>query len=296
VTKFLNRPFYILLLYLVVIFIFALIYWVLPYSSFARDLSITESIYLSVITITTLGYGDITPVDQAGMYLTALESIFGILIIGIFINSAWKGYADNIEKEQSKKIQKSLKELKKNNLFSYFYFLKSVIDEYEYSNYEITTPIAKRYDGKEEFNFDFKFSEFKDIFGPSLRMQYGFSNSVVAIYFDVEKSLIGELKYVLANFGLEDFPKLKESIIAFLLYSRISNCEEALIGYAKLPKDSPLRKTLDEMIQKGDEPLPQEYYQSSLVTPVVVLFKTIPKKMKIIKEIVQEFEALSEEK
>lgn len=292
--KLLNRPLYIFLLYLVVISIFAFIYWALPCSSFKRDLTPSESIYLSVITITTLGYGDITPVDRAGMYITALESIIGILIIGVFINSAWKSYSDRIEREQSRRIRESLKESNKNNLLAYFSYLKSVIEEYRYINYEITTPIAVRDDVQEKFNFDFNFSDLKDMLGPSLKMKYGFPNSVISIYFNEEKSLVGEFKYVLANFGLEDFPRLKDLIINFLGVSHVANFEEALIGYAKYPKENFTRKMLEDLIQKFDELPPKEYHQSNMLTPVIVLFQTIPIKMKLINEIVQEFEALSE--
>ena len=292
--KLFNRPLYIFLLYLVVILIFALIYWALPCSSFERDLTPSESIYLSVITITTLGYGDITPVDRAGMYITALESIIGILIIGVFINSAWKSYSDRIEMEQSRKIRESLKESNKNNLLAYFSYLKSVVDEYRHINYEITTPIAARDGGQEKFNFDFKFSDLKDMLGPSLRMKYGFPNSVISIYFDEEKALVGEFKYVLANFGLEDFPRLKELIINFLSVSHVTNFEEALIGYAKYSKENSTRKMLEDLIQKFDEIPPKEYHQSNMLTPVIVLFQTIPIKMNLVNEIVKEFGALSE--
>ncbi len=293
--KFLNRPLYIFLLYLAVILIFAFIYWALPCSSFERDLTPSESIYLSVITITTLGYGDITPVDRVGMYTTALESIIGILIIGVFINSVWKSYSDRIEKEQSRKIRESLKESNKNNLLSYFSYLKSVINEYCYINFELTTPIAERNSRKPIFKFDFKFSDLKDILKPSLRMKYGFPNSVISIYFNEEKSLISELKYVLANFGLEDFPKLKELIIGFLSVSHVTNFEEALVGYAKYPEKNSTRKMLEEMIQQFDELPPKEYHQSNMLVPVIVLFQTIPVKIKLINEIIEVFDSLNEE-
>ena len=293
--KVINRPLYIFLLYLAVILIFAFIYWALPCSSFEKDLTPSESIYLSVITITTLGYGDITPVDRIGMYTTAIESIIGILIIGVFINSAWKSYSDRIESEQSRKIRESLKESNKNNLLSYYSYLNSVINEYRYVNFEITTPISERGNNGDSFRFDFKFSDLKDLLGPSMRMKYGFPNNVISIYFNEEKSLVGELKYVLANFGLEDFPKLKGLIIEFLNVSHVTNFEEALVGYAKYPKDHQQRKMLEEMIQKFDELPPKEYHQSNMLTPVIVLYQTIPIKMKLINGIVDEFGALRDE-
>lgn len=291
--KLFNRPIYIFLLYVAVILIFAFIYWILPDSNFEKDLTPTKSIYLSVITITTLGYGDITPVDKVGMYTTAVESIIGILIMGLFINSAWKSYSDKIEKEQSTRIRESIKESNRNNLLSYYSYLNLFLEEYRHINYELTTPIVER-DGEDQtFKFNFKFSDLKDIFSPSLKMKYGFTNnSVISIYFEEEKLLTSEFKYVLANFGLEDFSTLKTLIVEFLRVSHMTNVEEALVNCSK--NDS-TRKTLEELIEKFDEMPPEEYHQSNILIPVIMLFQTIPFKMNLINKIVEEFRALNNE-
>lgn len=44
-------------------------------------------LYLSAITITTLGFGDITPVSEAARLSIALEAVLGIVVIGLFLNS-----------------------------------------------------------------------------------------------------------------------------------------------------------------------------------------------------------------
>jgi hypothetical protein len=44
-------------------------------------------LYLSAITITTLGFGDITPVSESARMSIALESVLGIVVIGLFLNS-----------------------------------------------------------------------------------------------------------------------------------------------------------------------------------------------------------------
>lgn len=43
--------------------------------------------YFSIVTITTLGYGDIAPVSSLSRALVGFESIWGIVMIGLFINS-----------------------------------------------------------------------------------------------------------------------------------------------------------------------------------------------------------------
>lgn len=48
-------------------------------------------LYLSAITITTVGYGDIVPMTWWARIATASEAVIGIILIGLFINSAMKG-------------------------------------------------------------------------------------------------------------------------------------------------------------------------------------------------------------
>jgi hypothetical protein len=46
--------------------------------------------YLSAVTITTLGYGDISPLTPLARGLICLEAVMGIIIIGLFLNALTK--------------------------------------------------------------------------------------------------------------------------------------------------------------------------------------------------------------
>ena len=43
-------------------------------------------LYFSMVTITTLGYGDIVPITTSSRLLAASESVIGVIIIGLFLN------------------------------------------------------------------------------------------------------------------------------------------------------------------------------------------------------------------
>jgi Ion channel len=45
--------------------------------------------YLSAVTITTLGFGDITPITAVSRMLVALEAMLGVLCAGMFVNALW---------------------------------------------------------------------------------------------------------------------------------------------------------------------------------------------------------------
>ncbi len=50
--------------------------------------SLVDSIYFCVVTLATVGYGDITPATQAGRIFTIFYIIFGIAIVGGFFATA----------------------------------------------------------------------------------------------------------------------------------------------------------------------------------------------------------------
>ena len=57
-----------------------------------RDVSLSgrflRMVYLSAVTVTTLGYGDIVPLTNCARLLISSEAVLGLVIIGFFINAA----------------------------------------------------------------------------------------------------------------------------------------------------------------------------------------------------------------
>lgn len=66
-----------------------------------------DSIYFSVITLTTVGYGDFSPQTNGGKLFTIFYIIIGIGIILSFINSVYNHYYDM---KSGGKTPKDLKE------------------------------------------------------------------------------------------------------------------------------------------------------------------------------------------
>lgn len=63
-------------------------------------------LYLSSVTITTLGYGDIVPITTVSRILISIESILGIVLIGLFLNALSYERAAMEELTQIEQIQK----------------------------------------------------------------------------------------------------------------------------------------------------------------------------------------------
>lgn len=57
---------------------------------YVEDLSWVDSVYFCVVTLATVGYGDITPTTDIGKIFTIFYILLGVGIIATFINLALK--------------------------------------------------------------------------------------------------------------------------------------------------------------------------------------------------------------
>ncbi len=91
---------------LILILSFAAIYYIISLAnpnSFSRQLTILDSIYFSVITIATVGYGDIIPFTGYAKIITIVQVLLGLLyilfVVGVFLSV----YIRNQEQEINQK-------------------------------------------------------------------------------------------------------------------------------------------------------------------------------------------------
>jgi hypothetical protein len=92
--------------YLSLIPIFGIIYYSLPegYISYSNgDIKFLNSFYFSIITVTTLGYGDILPIHDIAKVLVGLQSFLGVLFIGLFLHSLSLKHTRDLEILDEKK-------------------------------------------------------------------------------------------------------------------------------------------------------------------------------------------------
>lgn len=85
------RPIVWIALYIGLIPIFALIYWWMPDGQFripdGAGTDYGSWIYYSIVTITTLGFGDYTPAHGWAQAVTAIEVGCGLVFLGFFLNA-----------------------------------------------------------------------------------------------------------------------------------------------------------------------------------------------------------------
>jgi hypothetical protein len=99
INKIINfKPLTYAILYLVNVIFFSLVYWCLFNDSFKDVISLSylQTLYFSIITVTTLGYGDIIPnLNSSWLLITIILQVSsGILLIGLFLNSIAQKLSD----------------------------------------------------------------------------------------------------------------------------------------------------------------------------------------------------------
>ncbi len=81
------------------------------YYSYTESWTKIDALYFSVVSLTTVGYGDLTPQTQSGRLFTVFYLLAGIGIIATFINTMFKGVAARRALRGHKEAEKLEEEL-----------------------------------------------------------------------------------------------------------------------------------------------------------------------------------------
>ncbi len=112
------KPVHFAWLYIGAVILFGIIYGNFS-KYFGLPDSWTDSFYLSVVTITTLGFGDITPAKDCGKIVVSIQAVIGVLTLGMFLNSlSHEASKDLLEAEENKELKRKEDLLKSLELHS----------------------------------------------------------------------------------------------------------------------------------------------------------------------------------
>lgn len=109
----------VLMLALFYIYLMALIMFncephVNPYTGEPTFTSFLDALYWSTVTLTTVGYGDLTPVTDTGRVVSMISSIFGVVIIALPSGVVTAGYMEAIASRRRRQSHRSGKEATEN--------------------------------------------------------------------------------------------------------------------------------------------------------------------------------------
>lgn len=178
------RPLVWMCIYLCLIPLFAFLYWLLPDSQFripdGSGSDYGSWIYYSIVTITTLGFGDYTPCHAWAQAFTAIEVGCGLVVSGLFLNAvgSMKSEIDvTAEIERQRQLHKAQETDKlRRSTPAVLHCLNTFLDYCRI----ITTPVADRA-GDPPYNPDFTEADLADMYQPSGLPGDGDTPAVVAM-------------------------------------------------------------------------------------------------------------------
>lgn len=164
------RPIVWICLYVVLTPIFALIYQALPDGQFripdGAGTDYGSWLYYSIVTITTLGFGDYTPAHGLAQSVTAVEVMCGLIILGLFLNAVGSMKSEIDVESEVEKQRRLEEERQKQNLLRNIPPILHSINVFLAYCYAVTTPASRRND-ETHYNPAFSFSDMAEMFSPS---------------------------------------------------------------------------------------------------------------------------------
>lgn len=194
------------------------------------------SLYFSLITISTLGYGDIVPGNDATRVLASGLAFLGVIITGLFLNSLAFKVSILTQIEDKKKLERDQHNADIQKFKNISILLRQNFDDYKYAANSLITPL-ERYNHKPDISnllkLNFKVNDMKDLFKANPLRRFPFSKSRIEVYYNVFDILNNNLDELLKlgyfNFNIE----IMKNVVNYLSMSKICDSRENILLYAK---------------------------------------------------------------
>lgn len=165
------RPLVWMFAYLLTIPVFAVVYWLLPAGQFripdGGGADFGSWIYYSIVTITTLGFGDYTPAHAGAQAVTAIEVALGLVLMGLFLNAVGSMKSEIDVESEVEKQRRAHFAVEKEKLDKSLPLLLHSLSRFLDYCYAVTTPQAKRKAEGGSFDPGFRFQDMASLFTPS---------------------------------------------------------------------------------------------------------------------------------
>lgn len=164
------RPIYWITLYIALVPLFAFFYWLLPLGEFRMPADATggygDWIYYSIVTLTTLGFGDYTPCAAGSQVITAIEVMCGLITIGFFLNAVGSMKSEIDVESELEKQRRVHNAAQRDMLIKNTPVFIHRLNQFLSYCYAVTTPLSKRAI-QQEYNENFALEDMADMNKPS---------------------------------------------------------------------------------------------------------------------------------
>lgn len=232
-----------------------------------------DACYFSVVTITTLGYGDIVPADGTGRILAMLEVLLGVIVIGLFLNSLWQAYTDRIAEEQRAVAAEIADRERRRRLAVYLPQFEGVFGRFAASQRGLTGGTDEE---GSALHTEFRFKDLRSMFGPARSTLASFSRTAVDDYFVNLERINRELRFILTQFDIHDDRDLHRDVVQMLQVSDAFDARAALESYPQMRVgEETLAQFAAKQIEAEDGDPPLDKYRGNALTPVVFFYHAL---------------------
>lgn len=272
------RPIIWIGLYILLVPIFAYIYWQIPTSQFRiPDNAPTDYgswLYYSIVTITTLGFGDYTPAHSIAQSVTAIEVMCGLVLLGFFLNavgSLKSSIAVETELEKQQKIHKASETKKLNKLTP---LIIHQLNQFLTQCTIATTPITTNDQSADQpYNANFKLKDLAYIFSPrNNNILNSNTPAITSLLKSADRTSL-MLDSLQNKVDLTLWPQLMEESFSFVAQWQLFSSTDSLLAQthtSKKPTDLTKLAMELESIDTSDKTI-----KNPSLTPIIELYHFI---------------------
>lgn len=232
------RPIVWIGLYVALVPVFAIVYWLLPDGQFripdGAGTDFGSWLYYSIVTITTLGFGDYTPAHGLAQCITAVEVMCGLILLGFFLNAVGSMKSEIDVESEIEKQRRVHQAAEKEKLLKNIPVMLHKLNRFLAFCYAVTTPLSKRdSDTASEFNENFNFADMADLDQPSELPFDHSGQSAVNGLLRCGASTALFLDSLQNRIDLTLWPELLEDCFAFVAQYQMFSSSDSLIANDK---------------------------------------------------------------
>lgn len=279
--------------------LFALIYYLLP-DSFDGSQNFLTCLYFSVVTITTLGYGDIVPASSEAQFVSAVQAISGIVIIGLFLNSvahdwserlvrAERDLQDNLYRKRNLAALRAFDSLLGMKVVRHTFLVASLFSDQEPPIFVEGNYSEKKF--RRWIESEVKVSDMKGIFQSSVLLDDDPTMSQIEAFYESDKEISRLVEKLMIEVDMAIFPKLLELCEKYMRDEKRLDQSRVLCAISKNRfGKNPLTVSFAKMISEWDGP--PKLRRSNALNSVMILYSSVRFRTPILLDVMQEINSV----
>ncbi|WP_161793876.1 potassium channel family protein [Jannaschia aquimarina] len=274
--------------YFLLVPLFAAVYYLFQ-PSFSQELGIVNAFYLSAVTATTLGFGDIVPGSWDGKAFTSIQSLLGVLTIGLTLANLSREWSEQLVEQERQIVSEQYNASERAKVRAHGKYVKRRIQKLSRTMNLLITERSDKSTVQMSMNLELRsgtsFSDMANAFLPTCLGGNPLNALAIDVYFQDERKLRAALESLVTSIDTEKYSLLSERCIDFDFLCEQTSFPNEIESHMSIPANGGtardyVLKALMEQRGRIDVVDP-----ASVVYPYKALFESLEKKMLILRDI-----------